>query len=538
MAASQPFSVALQGGLDKSSNSLELLQTPGKATRLKNFEVSTKGGYRRINGYTQLGDGTRPNSSNQILGLEVYADGVIACSGTNIYFSQDGNSWLQINRASVSGSGDNYSTFTGRSTLARSSQNKASFAIFEGNTDYGEIVIVDDSSANKPLLFKMTGTDSDITNRTYFVEEITVSGTHYPKYCVIHDKHLVVAGAATAKNTIFYSRTTDISNFSGTGAGSIVLDDQVVGLKSFRNELFLFCRNSIYKLQNINNSSTIAVVPVTKNVGCVDGKTIQEFAGDLIFLAPDGFRTIAGTARIGDVELGTISKSIQPLINDIFSSTITSEYSSVVLRDKSQYRLYYSASNASTTNSKGIIGTLTARGFEWAEVQGIQAPAVASGFNYSGKEKIYHGDRDGYIYNHDTGNSFNPAGTETNVEAEYQSPDFDYGDFGTLKTLDHIKVSVFPEGAIEPTLRVRFDYDSTDRLQPTDVGIISATPSIFGDSSAVFGTSTFGAPEQPLVRATLTGSGHSNFFKIFSNDTNAPYTVNGLYVNYRPSGRQ
>ena len=71
-----------------------------------------------------------------------------------------------------------------------------------------------------------------------------------------------------------------------------------------------------------------------------------------------------------------------------------------------------------------------------------------------------------------------------------------------------------------------------------NVGIISASPSIFWDSSAVFCTSTFGAPEQPLVRATLTGSGHSNFFKIFSNDTNAPYTINGLYVNYRPSGRQ
>jgi len=538
MAASQPFSVALQGGLDKSSNSLELLQTPGKATKLKNFEVSTKGGYRRINGYSQLGDGTRPNSSNEILGLHVYADGVIATSGTNIYFSQDGNSWLQINKASVAGGGDNYSTFTGRSASARTSQSKTHFATFEGNTIYGEVIITDEGSGVKPFYFKMTGTDSDITNRTFFAKEITVSGTHYPKYCVIHDKHLVVAGAATALNTIFYSGTSDIDDFTSTGSGSIVLDDQVVGLKSFRDELFIFCKNSIYKLQNINNSSTIAIVPVTKNVGCVDGKTIQEFAGDLIFLAPDGFRTIAGTARIGDVELGTISKSIQPVINDIFSSTITSEYSSVVLRDKSQYRLYYSASNASTTNSKGIIGTLTARGFEWAEVQGIQAPAVTSGFNYSGKEKIYHGDRDGYIYNHDTGNSFNPAGTETNVDAEYQSPDYDYGDFGTLKTLDHVKVSVFPEGSVEPTLRVRFDYDSTDRLQPTDVGIISATPSIFGDSSAVFGTSTFGAPEQPLVRATLTGSGHSNFFKIFSNDTNAPYTINGLYINYRPSGRQ
>ena len=538
MAASQPFSVALQGGLDKSSNSLELLKTPGNATRLVNFEVSAKGGYRRINGYTQLGDGTRPNSSNEILGMHVYADGVIATSGTNIYFSQDGNSWLQINKDSVAGGGDNYSTFTGRSSLARTSQSKTHFTTFEGNTDYGEVVITDEGSGVKPFYFKMTGTGDELSSRTYFAKEITVSGTHYPKFCVIHDKHLVVAGASTAKNTIFYSGTSDIDDFTSSGSGSIVLDDQVVGLKSFRDELFIFCKNSIYKLQNINNSSTIAIVPVTKNVGCVDGKTIQEFAGDLIFLAPDGFRTIAGTARIGDVELGTISKPIQPIVNKILDSAFTYEFSSVVLRDKSQYRMYYSSSTQSTANSKGIIGTLTARGFEWSETLGIQAPAVASGFNAAGREKMYHGDRGGYIYNHDTGSSFNPVGTETNINAEFQSPDFDYGDFGTLKTLDHIKVSINPEGEVEPTLRVRFDYDSTDRLQPTDVGIIAATPSIFGDTGAVFGTSTFGAPENPLVRATLTGSGHSNFFKIFSNDTKAPYTIHGLYINYRPSGRQ
>ncbi len=538
MSASQPFSVALQGGLDKSSNSLELLTKPGVATKLKNFEVSTKGGYRRINGFTSFGDGTRPNSSNSIEGLHIYADGVIAASGTNIYFSQDGDSWLQINKDSVAGGGDNFSTFSGRSTLARTSQTKASFVTFEGNTTYGEVVVTDEGSGVKPFYFKMTGTGGALSSRTFFAKEITVSGTHYPKFCVVHDKHLVVAGAATALNTIFYSGTSDIDDFTSTGSGSIVLDDQVVGLKSFRNELFVFCRNSIYKLQNINDSSNIAIVPVTKNVGCVDGKTIQEFAGDLIFLAPDGFRTIAGTARIGDVELGTVSKAIQPLINEIVGSSSLFEYSSVVLRDKSQYRMFYSTSTASTTNSKGIIGTLTQRGFEWSEVQGIQAPAVASGFNFSRKEKMFHGDRDGYVYNHDTGNTFNPAGTSVNIDAEYQSPDYDYGDFGTLKTLDHVKVSLFPEGDISPTLRVRFDFDSLDRLQPNDANIISATPSVFGDSAAVFGTSKFGSPEQPLVRSTIVGSGHSNFFKIFSNDSNAPYTINGLYINYRPSGRQ
>ena len=213
------------------------------------------------------------------------------------------------------------------------------------------------------------------------------------------------------------------------------------------------------------------------------------------------------------------------------------EFSSVVLRDKSQYRMYYSGSAESTLNSKGITGTLTARGFEWTEVRGIQAPAIASGFNFAGKEKVYHGDRNGYIYNHDTGSSFNPEGVLTSILAEYQSPDYDYGDFGTLKTLDHVKVSLRPEGATDPTLRVRFDFDTTDRIQPPDVSLETNDPAIFG-SSIFAATVKFGAAESPLIRQAIQGSGHSNFFKIFSEDTNAPYTINGLYINYRPSGRQ
>ncbi len=356
----------------------------------------------------------------------------------------------------------------------------------------------------------MTGTGA-LSGRTYFAKEITVSGTHYPKFCVIHDKHLVVAGAATALNTVFYSGTSDIDDFSSTGSGSIVLDDQVVGLKSFRDDLIIFCLNSIYKLENINNSSTIAVTPITKNVGCVDGNTIQEMAGDLIFLAPDGFRTIAGTARIGDIELGTISKAIQPIINDIVGSANSYNFSSVVIRDKSQYRMYYSTSAGKVSNSYGIIGTLRQEGFEWSETVGIIAPSITSGFDYNGIEKFYHGDRDGYIYNHDTGDSFNPAGTETNITAEYQSPDFDYGDLGTLKTLDHMKISFTPEGTIQPTLRIGFDYGDTNIPQPADITLDSiATPALFG--TAVFNTNKFGALEQPLIRQGLTGSGHSNFF--------------------------
>ena len=58
MSRSQPYTVACAGGLVTSSNAIDLLKTPGVATELKNFEVSTKGGYRRINGFTKFGGGS------------------------------------------------------------------------------------------------------------------------------------------------------------------------------------------------------------------------------------------------------------------------------------------------------------------------------------------------------------------------------------------------------------------------------------------------------------------------------------------------
>ena len=538
MAATQPFGLSCKGGLNTNLNQLAMLGQPGLATKLKNFEVDPDGGYRRISGFSQFGDGTRPNSSNDILGLHVYADGVIACSGTNVYFSQDGDSWLQINKASVAAGGDDYTAFTGRSAAARTSQDLATFTTYEGNTDYGEVIITDRGSGVKPMYFKMTGTGSALSSRTYFCKEITVSSTEYPKFCVIHDKHLVVAGAATSPNTVYYSGTSDIDDFTSTGSGSILLDDKVVGIKSFREDLIIFCANSIYKLQNINNSSTIVVTPITENVGCLDGNSIQEIGGDLVFLSPDGIRTVAGTARIGDVELGSVSRQIQSVIGTLAASINTFRVSSTVLRSKSQYRLFYSAAGATSSTSKGIIGTITPEGFEWSETLGIQAHGLVAGFNKDGVEKTYHGDKDGYIYVHDDGDIFTPAGVDTNIAAEYQTPNFDFGDIGTRKTLFYIRISMSPEGDTSPTLRVRYDYEDNNIPQPENSTIDVPLPAIFGNSDSTFGSATFGASNDPMVRHAVQGSGHTCSFKIFSDDQKAPYAINGFYVDYAPSGRR
>ena len=266
---------------------------------------------------------------------------------------------------------------------------------------------------------------------------------------------------------------------------------------------------------------------------CLSGYSVQEIGGDLLFLAPDGLRTVAGTARIGDVELGTVSKAIQPLVSDLAENVNSFTISSVVLREKSQYRLFYRDSSLLATDQKGIIGTLRPNGWEWSETRGLEVTAIGSGFDNNGVEKYYHGSRTGYIYNHDTGNDFDGS----TILARYATPDFDYGDLGTLKTLHYLKVSASAEGVVQPDVQVRFDYGSTDVPQPNlfDLGTIDP-PSLFGD--AVFNTNVFGGATNPLVRIALQGSGHSNSFTFISEDSLPPYTINGLYINYMPSGRR
>ena len=170
------------------------------------------------------------------------------------------------------------------------------------------------------------------------VTDVSASGRPAnPKFVEIFRSHAFYAGMSASPQELIFSVPFDEDNFSASdGAGSIKVDGVIVGIKVFRENLFVFCEDSIFKITG-SSLSDFAVVPVTRKIGCVDGFSIQEISGDIVYLAPDGLRTIAGTERIGDVELGTISKQIQPRLDNVTTDRI----SSLVIRSKSQYRLFF-----------------------------------------------------------------------------------------------------------------------------------------------------------------------------------------------------
>ena len=92
---------------------------------------------------------------------------------------------------------------------------------------------------------------------------------------------------------------------------------------------------------------------------------------------------------------------------------------------------------------------------------------------------------------------------------------------------------------MSPVLTVRYDYKSIDIPQPEDITLSDIPlPAIFGSTSSTFGSATFGASNDPMVRTTLTGSGHTVSIRIRTDDKNRSYGINGFYLDYMPSGRR
>ena len=545
---------------------------PGQALELLNFEPDIEGGYRRINGFRKHCNHIVPqtsSSSEKILMVAFFNNNIVAARGEKIFssastelataitssatmsgsgtitvdnttgFSSSGT--LQINSEIFTYTGVTSTTFTGvtratSSTTAaahvvdssvseswterdtgRTNAGKYSFERF--NFDGNEKIIVTDGT-NDPTVF----------NTSFSATDVTESSVEGAKFVTAFKSHMFYAGMSSTPQTLVFSQPFDEDAFnSGSGAGSIKVDDTIVGMKAFRNDLFIFCENRIFKLSG-STSSDFTITPVTRNIGCINGDTIQEFAGDLIFLGPDGLRTVAGTARIGDVELGTISANVQSIFDDNLVDSALFE--SVVIPDKTQYRIFFSKDGTGEDNTKGVICVMKGQNFEFAELRGIK-PSATDTFVEAGDVLVLHGGYDGFIHRQEKGNDFDG----TKVSGRYRSPDLTFGDPGIRKHMQRVIVNYKPESAINADMFVRYDYEDRNSARP------SAYPLDSEDVVAIYGTSTYGTPtyggtSQPLLRQSVEGSGFAVALRVNDNATTAPYSLKGFQLEYQLGARR
>jgi hypothetical protein len=501
-----PVAFNCQGGL--VLNRSTFMMQPGEALELQNFEPDIEGGYRRINGFSKYLSAVVPytsSASEKVLMVCTFGDLVVAARGEKIFSgTAGGSSWTERDTGRTSAGKYNFERFN-----------------FDGND---KLIVVD--GANAPTFFNTSMSATDVSNSD-------VAGS---KFVTAFKSHMFYAGKSATPQTLVFSQPFDEDAFSsGSGAGSIKVDDTITGLKVFRDNLFIFCENRIFKLSG-SSSSDFAISAVTRDIGCINGDTIQEFAGDLIFLGPDGLRTVAGTARIGDVELGTISSNVQSIFDDNLSSA--SEFESVVIPDRTQYRIFFTKSATAQNSTKGVACVLKGQAFEFSELRGIR-PACTDGFVKSGDVIILHGDySNGYIYRQESGNTFDG----TAINAKYRSPDMTFGDAGIRKHMQRVIINYAPESTIDADLFLRYDYEAKDSARPaayeldsSDIAAVYGVTS-YGSSSSSFGT--YGGASQPLVRQAVEGSGFAVALRVNDGGETAPYSLKGFQLEYQVGARR
>src|SRR6266849_1663076 len=191
----QAVEVFSEGGLDLTQSIIE--NRAGCASVLTNFEVSLRGGYRRINGFIPYVTAAVPGEG-PILGVIVFFPyGILAARkdvGTNTYSLYGGLNWTKLNT----------------STLA-----------------YKAGMILEHDQYNWTGVYKVVVTDGVNPAYTWdgsnFVLLNSTGSAADPKFCKIHKGYLFVAGYSTNRGAVKLSSPLIETDWTTVdGAGEIV----------------------------------------------------------------------------------------------------------------------------------------------------------------------------------------------------------------------------------------------------------------------------------------------------------------------------
>tara|TARA_R100000742_G_C4278996_1_gene102623 strand:+ start:3021 stop:4634 length:1614 start_codon:yes stop_codon:yes gene_type:complete len=532
----QTFPVEFKGGLISNLSPLQHgTQAVGSATILQNFEPSLQGGYAKIKGYSKFNSnkveiGSNTGGTNKITNLTIVD--VNTTIATRLDSASANYCFYHVTPSTVTlahtvGGG---SAHAGRSV----SPHKVRSVIYNFNGN-DKAVFVD--GVNYPAYYDSSASANACVS---FVTSTTGGGAN----AVNQNNVLGAKFVALYKDCLFFVVGNNLTSMAiktdldwSTGTASITrYQDEITGLIPFRDQLILFTRQAIYKITGTSNA--FKSEEVTQQIGCIEPDTIKEVGGDILFMAPDGIRSLAATDRIGDFNLDVASAPIKKDIDNFTSGS----FQAVTLREKAQYRIFkYNAATQDET-AEGYLATKYiaqgGTGLSWAKTVGINAYVTDS--RYMGQtgvstELILFANKDGYIYKMDTTDTFDGD----TIEALFESPPMPVSDPLVRKTFYKVVLYIDAVGTFNSTLSLRYDEGSPDVIQPQPITFASGT-----QGAVLYGTSTYGStgnygtPLDVIYSSNVVGSGKTVTLRIEDKVTTANYRLDTALLEYSNNDRQ
>lgn len=242
-----------------------------------------------------------------------------------------------------------------------------------------------------------------------FVPLITGMVTDTPKHICAWQNQLFLSfpGGSLQNSSIGYPYGWT----AVTGASEIGIGEEITGLVNTVVNLVVFGRGSVNMLFG-NSSANFSMTLMNGGAGCIEW-TAQQL-NQPIYMDDRGLRNLNTTQTFGDFDIGTITTLVQPLLAakkkaGIYPTT------SLRVRAKDQYRVFFSDGTGLTVyigrgaqSALTILGAVTSPGapecmpFNLGKV----ATCCCSSEDANGNEVMFFGSTDGYLYQLDSGTSF------------------------------------------------------------------------------------------------------------------------------------
>jgi len=132
------------------------------------------------------------------------------------------------------------------------------------------------------------------------------------------------------RQTVYFSRLLDGSDFSGGDSGSLSLNsvfpnnDQIIGLAAHNGFLIIFGRNNIAIYGNPIDVTELTLADYIPNVGCIARDSIVNIGTDIVFLSDSGVRSLLRVIQEKSLPMRDLSKNVRDdLMQNVASETAT-----------------------------------------------------------------------------------------------------------------------------------------------------------------------------------------------------------------------
>jgi hypothetical protein len=357
---------------------------------------------------------------------------------------------------------------------------------------------------------------------TAFIQITTGMPTDTPRHVAQHQNHLWLSFSG---GSLQLSSLTDPHEWSVvTGAAELQIGEEITGLARTPGDLLMVSgRNKIMLLYG--TPGVDLQMREHQDIAGAAEWSVQRFF-DMIYLDDRGLTNLAQTQAYGDFEDNTFSQKVSRRVEGMVKNVTAS----VVSKLKNQYRLFFDDGTALyvTFDNRRIRGIMPV-------TLGKTVRNASHSEDSSGNARMFFGSDDGYVYELDSGTSFDGSVVDAFLQLHFNH-------FGTPQQLKKF-TRLAPEAVVIPSSASRnlsiqmapiFSYGDGSTASPLSQDIIFEGGGGYWNIDN-WNEFYWSSPSQSTPAQKITGTGFNVSVTFFTSMTyEQEHTLYGATVHYLP----